>query len=90
MLFLQQSLATSSKREEQSREQVAWLAQKTVLLRPLQPCGGVLGTGREDRDPVWGGGLSGTLHGVLSRVTAATSVPAVLAKPLAYTAGTEP
>lgn len=69
---------------------MAWLAQRIELLRPLQPQGGVLGTGREDRDSVGAGSRSGTLHRVLSRVTAATSVPAVLVKPLAYTAGTEP
>lgn len=35
---------------------MAWLAQRIELLRPLQPQGGVLGTGREDRDSVGDGG----------------------------------
>lgn len=46
---------------------MAWLAQRIELLR-LSPQGGVLGTGREDRDSVGAGACSGTLHRVLSRV----------------------
>lgn len=52
-LFLQQSLATSSKTEEQGREQAAWLAQRTELLTPLAALR------RCPRDWKGGQGLSG-------------------------------